>query len=167
MIDALAALPDQVDWHWVHIGGGELKTTLAERATAADISERITWRGACDQAEVIEEMRDSDLFVLPSRVAADGDRDGLPNVLMEAASQRLPILTTAVSAIPEFIQDGIHGRLTRDTPEAIAACIREIAANPADAADRAEAALNRLMAEFRMDPGIARLSERLQQMLGP
>ncbi len=167
LIDALAALPDQVDWHWVHIGGGELKTTLAERATAADISERITWRGACDQAEVIEKMRDSDLFVLPSRVAADGDRDGLPNVLMEAASQRLPILTTAVSAIPEFIQDGMHGRLTRDTPEAIAACIREIAANPADAADRAEAALNRLMAEFRMDPGIARLSERLQQMLGP
>ena len=61
----------------------------------------------------------------------------------------------------------MHGRLTRDTPEAIAASIREIAANPAEAADRAEAALNRLMAEFRMDPGIARLSERLQQMLGP
>lgn len=167
LIDALATLPDHVDWHWVHIGGGELKTTLAERATAADISERITWRGACDQSEVIDEMRDSDLFVLPSRVAADGDRDGLPNVLMEAASQRLPILTTAVSAIPEFIQDGMHGRLTDDTPEAIAACIREITANPAGAADRAEAALNRLRAEFRMDPGIARLSARLKQILGP
>ena len=42
-------------------------------------------------------MRQADLFVLPSRIADDGDRDGLPNVLMEAASQKLPILSTSVS----------------------------------------------------------------------
>ncbi|MEX0286507.1 MAG: glycosyltransferase family 4 protein [Paracoccaceae bacterium] len=165
LIDALAKLPDSLNWHWVHIGGGELKADMRARADAAGLSDRITWRGACDQDEVIAEMRQSDLFVLPSRVAASGDRDGLPNVLMEAASQRLPVLSTPVSAIPEFITDGTHGWLSDDTPEALVAAITEIAANPQMAADRAEAALKRLHADFTMHPGIVHLSKRLNALL--
>ncbi len=103
LIDALALLPATLDWHWTHIGGGPLDAAMRARAQAAGVAERITWHGACDQPEVIAAMRAADLFVLPSRIAADGDRDGLPNVLMEAASQLLPILATPVSAIPEFI----------------------------------------------------------------
>jgi glycosyltransferase involved in cell wall biosynthesis len=134
-------------------------------ATDAGVADRITWRGACDQPEVIEAMRESDIFVLPSRVAADGDRDGLPNVLMEAASQRLPILSTPVSAIPEFIDSGTHGLLSDDAPEALAAAICDMANTPEKTATMAEAALMRLRQEFGMDPGIARLSERLTSML--
>jgi glycosyltransferase involved in cell wall biosynthesis len=165
LIDALALLPTTLDWHWVHIGGGGLKDLLLGMAEDAGIADRITWRGACDQPEVIGAMRDSDLFVLPSRVAADGDRDGLPNVLMEAASQRLPILSTPVSAIPEFINSGEHGILSNDDPADLSAAIRQIADHPEDAARMAEAALNRLRREFGMDPGIQRLSERLSNML--
>jgi colanic acid/amylovoran biosynthesis glycosyltransferase len=164
LIDALEALPGDLDWHWTHIGGGPLFHGLKSRAEAAGVAHRITWRGACDQPEVIEAMRRADLFVLPSRVAADGDRDGLPNVLMEAASQRLPILSTPVSAIPEFIESGTHGLLTDDSPEALASAIARIAADPATAADWADAAEARLRAEFVMQPGIARLSSRLREM---
>ncbi len=164
LIDALAGLPEGLDWHWVHIGGGTLKDAMKSRAEAAGISARITWRGACDQAEVVAAMRDSDLFVLPSRVADDGDRDGLPNVLMEAASQRLAILSTPVSAIPEFIENGQHGWLTEDTPDALIRAMTEIAANPATAHARAEAALLRLRGEFTMAPGIQRLSSRLNAL---
>ncbi|MEL7091573.1 MAG: glycosyltransferase family 4 protein, partial [Pseudomonadota bacterium] len=106
LIDALALLPDTLDWHWTHIGGGALAGKMQARAETRGVADRITWRGACDQPEVIEAMRAAHLFVLPSRVAADGDRDGLPNVLMEAASQKLAILSTPVSAIPEFIDTG-------------------------------------------------------------
>ena len=166
LIDALANLPQELDWHWVHIGGGALKDAMKSRAEAAGINTRITWRGACDQAEVVDAMRDSDLFVLPSRVADDGDRDGLPNVLMEAASQRLAILSTPVSAIPEFIENGHHGWLTKDTPEALIQAITEIAANPDKAHARAEAALQRLRDAFTMAPGIQRLSQRLTALTG-
>lgn len=166
LIDALALLADAIDWHWTHIGGGEMSDALRARAEAAGLGARITWRGACDQAEVIEAMRAADLFVLPSRVARSGDRDGLPNVLMEAASQRLPLLSTPVSAIPEFITDGVHGVLTDDTPEALASAIEQIAATPGDASARAEAALDRLRAEFGMAPGIAALSARLNALTG-
>ena len=120
LIDALALLPASLNWHWTHIGGGALDAVMQDRAAAHGIGDRITWRGACDQPEVITAMRAADLFVLPSRIAADGDRDGLPNVLMEAASQKLPILSTPVSAIPEFIDSGTHGVLSDDAPAALA-----------------------------------------------
>ena len=161
LIRAFALLPPDLDWHWTHIGGGTLSEELRNLAEALGLSDRILWRGACDQPEVIAAMRQADLFVLPSRIAADGDRDGLPNVLMEAASQKLPILSTPVSAIPEFIQSGVHGVLADDAPEAMANAITTLAADPKKAAAMADAAYNRLTAEFRMDPGIARLSDRL------
>jgi glycosyltransferase involved in cell wall biosynthesis len=164
LISALALLPSDLDWHWTHIGGGGLGDQMQARAQQAGIGNRITWKGACDQPEVIAAMRDSDLFVLPSRIASDGDRDGLPNVLMEAASQRLPILSTPVSAIPEFIDSGIHGVLSSDAPSDLARSITEMAANPAKTDAMADAALSRLRTEFDMTPGITRLSERLTQM---
>ena len=165
LIEAFALLPPELDWHWMHIGGGALKTEMRKLAEANGVADRITWKGACDQPEVIEAMRAADLFVLPSRVASDGDRDGLPNVLMEAASQRLPMLSTRVSSIPEFIDSGTHGLLSDDAPAALAEAITTVAADPATAADWARAAEARLRAEFSMHPGIAQLEKRLRGML--
>ncbi|MGB5864811.1 MAG: glycosyltransferase family 4 protein [Sulfitobacter sp.] len=165
LIDALALLPRTLDWRWTHIGGGQLDAEMRARAQAAGVADRITWRGACDQPDVIAAMRDADLFVLPSRIAADGDRDGLPNVLMEAASQKLPILSTPVSAIPEFITNGTHGLLAEDTPRAFAGAMQQIADDPALGPRLAQAAHTRLHAEFTMAPGIAHLAKRLRGIL--
>mgnify|MGYP001794516634 FL=1 len=165
LIDALALLPETLDWHWTHIGGGTLKDDMRARADAHGLSPRITWRGACDQPEVIDAMRAADLFVLPSRVAADGDRDGLPNVLMEAASQGLPILSTPVSAIPEFIENGIHGVLSNDSPDALAKNMVDLATHPVKAQAFADAAHARLHAEFTMQPGIDQLAQRLRAVM--
>ncbi|MGJ8618130.1 MAG: glycosyltransferase family 4 protein [Sulfitobacter sp.] len=165
LIDALALLPKTLDWQWTHIGGGTLDADMRARADVLGLGPRITWRGACDQPEVIAEMRDSDLFVLPSRVAEDGDRDGLPNVLMEAASQKLPILSTPVSAIPEFIDTGVHGILSDDAPSALAAAMMQFADDPAFGPAMADKAYARLTADFTMAPGIAHLHRRLLTML--
>jgi glycosyltransferase involved in cell wall biosynthesis len=167
LIDALALLPKTLDWHWTHIGGGTLSDEMKARAQTHGINDRITWRGACDQPEVIAEMRKADLFVLPSRIAKDGDRDGLPNVLMEAASQKLPILSTPVSAIPEFIDSGTSGILSDDAPAALAQAMQDFAADPELGPRLAEAAHKRLHAEFTMAPGIAHLYQRLGAMLSP
>lgn len=167
LIDALALLPKTLDWHWTHIGGGTLSEAMQARAQSHGINDRITWRGACDQPEVIAEMRKADLFVLPSRIAKDGDRDGLPNVLMEAASQKLPILSTPVSAIPEFIDSGTSGILSDDAPAALAQAMQSFAADPKLGPRLAEAAHKRLHAEFTMAPGIAHLYRRLGAMLSP
>ncbi len=165
LIDALALLPASLNWHWTHIGGGALDPVMRDRATAHGIADRITWRGACDQPEVIDAMRAADLFVLPSRIAADGDRDGLPNVLMEAASQKLPILSTPVSAIPEFIDSGTHGVLSDDAPAALAEAMQGFASDPTQGSAMAEAAYARLTQDFLMHPGIEHLKRRLLAML--
>jgi len=167
LIDALALLPKTLDWHWTHIGGGTLSDEMKARAQTHGINDRITWRGACDQPEVIAEMRKADLFVLPSRIAKDGDRDGLPNVLMEAASQKLPILSTPVSAIPEFIDSGTSGILSDDAPTALAQAMQDFSADPELGPRLAEAAHKRLHAEFTMAPGIAHLYQRFGAMLSP
>lgn len=165
LLSALARLPARLDWRFVHIGGGDLRAALAAQAQALGLADRIAWRGAMNQTEVIEALRAADLFVLPSRIAGDGDRDGLPNVLMEAASQELPILSTAVSSIPEFIEDGRHGVLVEPDPAALAAGLERMIADPAGRAAMASAARARLVARFGMEAGIDTLSARLKAAL--
>ena len=97
VIDALARLPRDLSWRWVQIGGGPLRAKLKSRAEKAGIADRCSFVGSRPQSDIIAAYRDADLFVLASRVARDGDRDGLPNVLMEAQTQGLPCVATRVS----------------------------------------------------------------------
>lgn len=161
LLCAFALLPERLDWHWTHIGGGPLADKLRVQASELALGRRITWRGPLDQSGVLGALRQADLFVLPSRIASDGDRDGLPNVLMEAASQRVPILSAPVAAIPEFVEDGATGRLAGDGPADIASAIQNIADNPEAAAAMAERALERLKSDFSVTPGLHRLEARL------
>jgi glycosyltransferase involved in cell wall biosynthesis len=130
LLAALALLPQSLHWRFVHIGGGPLRDALAAQARRLGIAARIDWRGARTQDEVLALLRETDIFVLAARVAADGDRDGLPNVLLEAMSQRRAILATAAASIPEALTDGIDGALV--PPRDPAALARRLAALIAD-----------------------------------
>ncbi len=118
LLAALARIPPGLHWRLVHIGGGPLLRKLKAAAGKLGIAERIDWRGPQAQAAVLAAYRAADIFALPCRVAADGDRDGLPNVLLEAQSQALACVSTRVSGIPELIQDGVTGLLVE--PRAVA-----------------------------------------------
>ncbi len=162
LLDALALLPAEIDWRFRHVGGGALKSKLAKQAARLGIGARVEWLGKRDQTDVIEEMRAADIFVLPSKIAGDGDRDGLPNVLMEAASQNLPILSTRVSAIPEFVEDGVSGALVESgDPRGFSARLERMIGAPAERTRMAEAARARLVAEFGMTRGVDVLETRL------
>jgi glycosyltransferase involved in cell wall biosynthesis len=63
-------------------------------------------------------------------VLENGDRDGIPNVLMEAMACGLPVVTTPVSGIPEIVRDGFNGRLVPpDDPAALADALQRIDAD--------------------------------------
>jgi glycosyltransferase involved in cell wall biosynthesis len=131
LIAALAALPRELSWRWVHIGGGALVAQLKQQAEAAGISNRIDWLGSQPQEKVLDHYRSSDLFVLANRIAGDGDRDGLPNVLLEAQSQGLACVASNISGVPELIEDGINGRLVpADDPEYLTTVLKEMIADP-------------------------------------
>ena len=161
LLEALARLPAALDWRFVHIGGGELSQKLKAQALNLGLSKRIEWRGARDQTEVIAALRQADIFVLPSRIASDGDRDGLPNVLMEAASQELPILSTDVSSIPEFIESGKEGVLVQPDDVELASALERMIVDPQGRSEMAAAARKRLVETFGMDAGINLLQARL------
>lgn len=131
LIAALARLPSELSWKWIHIGGGGLLKTLKKQAGNAGISDRIEWLGSQPQETVLQRYREADLFVLANRVASDGDRDGLPNVLLEAQSQGLPCIASAVSAVPELIRDKVNGRLVPpENVEALTSILVALIADP-------------------------------------
>lgn len=131
LLDALARLPDDLHWRFVHLGGGEGRAALAAQAERLGIAGRVALRGAMAQGEVLAAYRAADLFALACRVMGDGDRDGLPNVLVEAASQRLCCVTTQVSAIPELFRDGENGLLVPpEDPAALALALERAIREP-------------------------------------
>ena len=139
---------------------------LKEQARRLGIADRVTFGGALAHDAVIEAFRTSDLFVLPSRVAKSGDRDGLPNVLMEAQVLGIPCIATPVSAIPELIEDGRTGVLVppRD-PAALADAILALARDPAGRAHIAAAGRARTLADFAAAPGLDRIARMLREAL--
>ena len=159
LLDALARLPRELDWRLVHIGGGPLGDRLKRRAAHLGLADRIAWRGALPHDQVLAQYREADLFALASRIAAGGDRDGLPNVLLEAQSQGIACVATNVAAIPELIDDGANGLLVPpDDAEALAQALNRLITEP-DLRERLGAAGARVARDrFPMDRGIDALA---------
>jgi glycosyltransferase involved in cell wall biosynthesis len=163
---ALAKLPKDLNWCLELVGGGELLPVLKKQAEQLGLSDRIIWAGALPQEEVLTRYRNSDLFVLNSRIAGDGDRDGLPNVLMEAQSQHLACLSTDVSGISELIEDQVTGILVRpDDDDALAENLKSLICYPDLRHKLAEAALQRVHEQFDFGQGIEQLAGRFN--IGP
>lgn len=161
LLRALALLPSDLAWRLVHVGGGPLRSRLARMAARLGLSPRVTWEGAGTSDHVLAAMRAADLFVMPSRIAADGDRDGLPNVILEAASQGLALIASDLPALREFVVDGETGRLVpAENPEALARAIAELAGDPAARARLGAAARARVERDFSAAAGFDALAAR-------
>ena len=163
LIEALGRLPKEIDWRLRHVGGGPLKNELEAEAKRLGIADRIVWLGAQPQETVLAEYRAADLFVLNCRIAADGDRDGLPNVLMEAQSQRLAVVSTKLAGIPELVIDGETGALVApDDAPALAAAIETLLRDPALRDRYTEAGFQRVRRLFAAERSIADLEHRFR-----
>jgi len=166
LLDALAKIPGGVHWHLTHLGGGPLLDQLKAQAQTLGLADRVEWRGAQPQAALLDAYRNADLFVLPCRVADDGDRDGLPNVLLEAQSQKLACISTPVSGIPELIEDGTTGVLVPPrSPETLAATLTRLIGDPKLRGRLGEAGYARTTQHFSMEGGADRLAERFAASL--
>ncbi len=165
LLEALARLPADLAWRFVHVGGGPALPGLKRLAGDLGIASRVEWRGALPQDQVLAIYRDADLFVLASIVTADGDRDGLPNVLMEAQSQRLCCIASDLSGVPELIEDGKTGILVPPGDvAALARAIESLVRNPDHRAHTAALAISKLRASFSSDREIERLGNLLSSL---
>jgi glycosyltransferase involved in cell wall biosynthesis len=161
LLQALAQLPSDLHWHFTHIGGGPLLPKLKAQADRLGISGRILWLGAQAQDAVIAAYRDADVFALASRRDRDGDMDGLPNVLMEAQSQALPCVASAISAVPELIIDGATGLLVPpENAGELAVALNHLIVDPALRHRLGLQAAARVRRDFGMGQGIDELARR-------
>ncbi|MBL4907850.1 MAG: glycosyltransferase family 4 protein [Sneathiella sp.] len=165
LLRALQGLPADLNWHFTHIGGGPLLGKLKAQAQQLGLQEKITWQGALPQKEVLAALQASDIFVLASRITEDGDRDGLPNVLMEAQSQRVAVVSTNISAIPELITTGETGLLVPERdPQSLSAALEELIRNPNKRRQYSEAGDRFLRDKFDARHWIGTLSDKLSSI---
>lgn len=161
LVEALAALPPTLAWRLQHVGGGPLLPALRAQAERLGIAARCGWLGAQPQEAVLQHYRAADLFVLASRIAADGDRDGLPNVLMEAQSQRLPVVATRIAGVPELIEHEVTGLLIEPGDvAALTRSIHDLAIDPDRRVRLAAAGFERVRRDFDLEKCIVPLAER-------
>jgi glycosyltransferase involved in cell wall biosynthesis len=158
LLKALAKLPRELNWRFEHIGDGEVIKTLKAQADQLGITERLIWRGAMDQKDVLATYRVSDIFALACRITPDGDRDGLPNVIVEACSQGLVCVSTTISGVPELLTDGVNGRLVPpEDPESLAVALEELIRYPARRHSLGAAAETRVRSDFDFHTSISQL----------
>ena len=167
LLEALARLPSALAWRLDVVGGGALQAPLRRHAVSLGIGGRVTWRGSLPHDRVVEQFAAADLFALASRVCADGDRDGLPNVLMEAQLLGAACVATRASATPELIEHEINGLLVppRDAG-ALAGALERLIGEPAMRARLAAAGRHVVTKRFSFEDGVARIAARLTAAAG-
>jgi len=128
LIRALALLPESARVEL--IGEGPLEGELRALAASLGVEDSVDFLGPQPPGAVAEAYERCSVFCLPCRVAPDGDRDGLPVVLLEALTRGLPVVTT-FSFEPELVEDGVTARVVSgESPEALAAAIASLMSDP-------------------------------------
>lgn len=109
---ALRILCDQgVALHHTHIGGGEDREKIIALIAELNLGSVTELLGTQPHQVVLAHYKNADLFVLGCEVAPNGDRDGIPNVLMESMAMGLPVVATHISGIPELVEHERTGLL--------------------------------------------------------
>ena len=145
---------------------GEHEAEIRRRIAALGLAAHVRLKGPMAQARLYEEYVRASAFCLPCRVLEDGDRDGIPNVLVEAMACGLPVVTTNVSGIPEVVRDGINGQLVpSDDPQALAAALLRLAREPHFAQQLARAGRATVRARFDGDAHAAQLAALFREVV--
>lgn len=168
LVEACGQLREQGVQHELVIVGedGEHSAVIRRRITELGLDGMVQLSGPMGQAALFDEYRRASVFCLPCRILDDGDRDGIPNVLMEAMACGLPIITTGISGIPELVKEGVNGMLVpAEDATAIAAAIVRLQHEPALAQRLSVAARATIRAHFDGDDTVRPLLSLFQQAL--
>lgn len=114
-IKAISLICDRYpDIRYTIAGDGPLRAELQELIDRLNLSKNVQLLGWANQSEVTKLMLNSDILITPSITANNGDKEGIPVVLMEAQAMGLPVISTYHSGIPELIMDGHNGYLVEE-----------------------------------------------------
>lgn len=169
--DVLHALKRLAEWgvpfHFDHVGSGEDMENIKALARRLGLRDRTTFHGTLPHEKVIDFYRRSHVFVLGCKTAPNGDRDGIPNVLVEAMAVGLPVVSTRHSAVPELVEDGVTGTLVPPgSPEALAGALKKVLEAGPSLEPQKRAARKKVEADFDSRRCIGKLFALLREAVG-
>ena len=144
--------------------GGEHEKEIRRLITTNGLQNSVLLPGPMSQTQLFDEYRKASAFCLPCRVLENGDRDGIPNVLMEAMAVGVPVVSTPISGIPELIHDGVNGLLVpSEDPSALAEAFLRLTDDTRLAADLSRNAQETIEARFNGDKLAAHMASLLRE----
>lgn len=142
------------------VGQGEEQENLAFQIADAGLEASVRLIGPLSQEDVVREMRSVAVLACPCVVGADGNRDGLPTVLLEAMALGLPCIATGVTGIPELVRDGETGLLVPEgDPEALAEALLSLLDSDQMRRDVSQAGRRLMESNFDIAKSAAELRE--------
>ena len=139
-------------------GDGPRRAELESAAGRLGISSRVRWTGFLNSEQLAGEYRQHDFFLHPSRETSSGDREGIPNSLLEAMAHGCVALGTRHSGIPEAVEDGVNGLLVdRADARHVADAVSKIASDPTRAKSLGAAARQTILERFSTEACIRKL----------
>ncbi|WP_432519590.1 glycosyltransferase [Kineococcus sp. SYSU DK006] len=165
LLRALALLP--ADVRLVCVGDGPLRRPLGELARHLGVAGRTTFTGAVGNDEALRLVAAAGVLCLPSTTAANGDQEGLGQVLLEAGALGRPVVATRHGGIPSAVVDGRTGTLVPEAdPAALATALARYLDDPALAARTGGAAREHVRARFDAARQTALLEDLLDGLIG-
>ncbi len=150
------------------LGAGQLREQLLALAAGEGIADRVRLPGSVSQSRLVSELAEAELFALAPVVTPDGDRDGIPNVILEAMAAGVPVVSSEISGIPELIADGFNGRLVAPgSAERLADTLQELLGDRAQRARLADAAQRLVRERWGWSAAVAPLRSLLEGELAP
>lgn len=166
LIDALALLDHRV--RLTIVGQGPEHDALVEQVERHALSHRVRLVGRTTHADLPTRYQLADAVIVPSVVDRNGDRDGLPNVVLEAMASGRPVVASDVAAIGTAIEHGHDGLLVAPgDATALAQAIRQLAADPDARRELGRAARSTVLERFDLCRCSARFCDLLAGAYSP
>ncbi|WP_424406517.1 glycosyltransferase [Pasteurella sp. PK-2025] len=133
LLEALAILKQRgIAMSCTLVGDGGLREALQAQINTLGIADVVNMVGAMPQPDIIQLMKSATMMIAPCVISEDGDRDGLPTVLLESMALGTPVISTQVAGIPELVQDEVTGLcVPPNDPHALSAAIERLFDKPA------------------------------------
>lgn len=147
------------------VGDGPDRPMLEREIAAAGLQDRVVLDGMMDRDALASLLAEADVLVAPSVPTAEGKREGIPVVLMEAMSSGLPVIASRLSGIPELVEDGVTGLLvTPGDDAALADALGHLERDPSLRRALAARGRQKVVAEFDITRNARLLAERIEQV---
>jgi glycosyltransferase involved in cell wall biosynthesis len=160
LVEACKRLRDQgIDFVCDLIGDGPVRGQVAAQIAALGLKDKVIIHGSRKRQEVAAMMRAAAVKVLASVPTAEGKREGIPVVIMEAMASGLPVISSQLSGIPELVDDGRTGILVQPgDSQALARALQKLYEDPELRFRMGRAGREKVLREFNLKSNVVNLA---------